>query len=121
MSDDIEFKVLEQLAATIHDINIGLEPETLASWYDVIIDQARELAPEELKSSIGVQQDPVLWMKFELKCSRRAVPYMIEAIGSNLHQMPFATRLYFQKVEELITKEATKASAVPQASSSFSP
>ena len=115
MPDNIELEVLEQLAATIHDISFGLEPETLASWYGAIIARSKDLAPEELRSSIAVCQDPVLWMKFELRCSRRAVPFMIEAIEGNLHQMPFATRLYFQKVEELITKESSKASAVTEA------
>ena len=121
MSDNIELKVLEQLAATIHDINLGLEPETLASWYEAIVAHAKEFAPEELKSSISVHQDSVLWMKFEVSCSRRAVQYMVEAIESNLHNMPFATRLYFQKVEELLTQESSKPSALPEASPTFSP
>ncbi len=47
-------------------------------------------------------------MKFNIKCSRRAVHYVVDSIESNITQMPFATRLYFQKVEEIITSEAGK-------------
>lgn len=115
MSDNIEFKVLEHLAATIHDISVGLEPDMLANWYNIIVAQAKEIAPERLKSSIEVEQDPVLWMKFRITCSRRAISYVIEAIESNLSQMPFATRLYFQKVEELISQEAEKPSPLSDA------
>ncbi len=117
MSDNVELKILEQLAATIDDINTGLEPNILSSWYNVIAENAVQLAPDELKSSISVKQDPVLCMKFELKCSKRAIPYVIEAIESALPEMPFATRLYFQKVEEIIGKEATKPASVATAPS----
>ena len=108
MSDNVELKVLENLAATIHDVNVGLEPDMLAGWYKIIIGQAREAAPEHLKNSIEVVQDNVLSMKFNIKCSRRAVHYVVDSIESNITQMPFATRLYFQKVEEIITSEAGK-------------
>jgi hypothetical protein len=108
MSNNVELKVLENLAATIHDISIGLEPDMLAGWYKIIVAQARETAPQHLKNSIDVVQDDVLWMKFNIKCSRRAIPYVVDAIESNISQMPFATRLYFQKVQEIITLEAGK-------------
>ncbi|HEY4673716.1 MAG TPA: hypothetical protein VIH03_06080 [Nitrososphaerales archaeon] len=108
MSDNVELKVLENLAATIHDISVGLEPDMLAGWYKIIVDQAKGMAPEHLKGSIYVVQDDVLWMKFNIKCSRRAITYVVDAIESNISQMPFATRLYFQKVEEIITSEAGK-------------
>ncbi len=108
MSDNVELKVLENLAATIHDINVGLEPDMLSGWYKIIIRHAREGAPEHLKNSIEVVQDDVLSMKFNIKCSRRAIRYVVDAIEENISQMPFATRLYFQKVEEIISSEAGK-------------
>ena len=117
MSDNMELRVLEHLAATIDDINTGLEPKVIASWYSVIAENATQLAPDELKSSISVRQDAVLWMKFNVECSKRAVPYVIEAIESALPEMPFATRLYFQKVEEIIGKEATKQASAAAAPS----
>jgi len=108
MSDNVELKILENLAATIHDISVGLEPNMLAGWYKIIVAQAREAAPEHLKDSIDAIQDDVLWMKFNIKCSHRAIPYLIDVIENNISQMPFATRLYFQKVEEIINSEAGK-------------
>jgi len=45
-------------------------------------------------------------MKFELKSSRRSAKYVVEAINRNLSSMPFTTRLYFQKLEEMIDSEA---------------
>ena len=47
-------------------------------------------------------------MKFEFKTSRRAVKYVIEAIDRNLDRMPLATRLYFQKLSELIQAETLR-------------
>ena len=47
-------------------------------------------------------------MKFEFKTSRRAVKYVLEAIDGNLNEMPMATRLYFQKLSELIQAESLR-------------
>ena len=47
-------------------------------------------------------------MKFEFKASKRAMPYVLQAIESNLNSMPFATKLYFQKFEEILEKEYTR-------------
>ncbi len=47
-------------------------------------------------------------MKFEFKTSKRAVSYVFEAIEDNLPSMPFATRLYFQKLEELIELQISR-------------
>ena len=44
-------------------------------------------------------------MKFEFKSSKRAIRYVVEALENNLNTMPFATRLYFQKFEEILEKE----------------
>ncbi len=80
--------------------------EVLALWYGKIEKQAREACPtEELKKSIKVIQNPALPMKFELKASKRAIPYVVEAVESYANEMPFATRLYFQKFVEIIQQE----------------
>ena len=47
-------------------------------------------------------------MKFEFKTSRRAVKYVLESIDRNLGEMPMATRLYFQKLSELIQAEMNR-------------
>ena len=101
----LELRLREKLQNIVDDINSGMDPDVLASWYRAIAGEARLLAPPELAKSIQVKQDPILWMKFELKLSRWAVPYVLEAIENNLPKMSFSTRLYFQKVEEIIINE----------------
>jgi len=113
MSGDIEVRVLDRLVEMIEDVKIGLDPDVLADWYNIIETEAKQLTPEELRDSIKVVRDPVITLKFELKASRRAVPYVIEAIENNLNKMPFATRLYFQKLEEIILQEASKPPESP--------
>ena len=102
-----EIRVLEKLSQMVQDIKHGLDPETLADWYRIVENEARSLCPDELKDSIAVERDPILTLKFEFKASKRAVPYVVEAIENNLSAMPFATRLYFQKLEEIIQQEAS--------------
>ncbi|MEM4311173.1 MAG: hypothetical protein QXX95_02150 [Nitrososphaerales archaeon] len=109
MSENIEIKVLNRLVQIIEDAKQGLDPEVLASWFQVIESEAKALAPEELRDKIKISQDPYLWMKFNLTLSKRAIPYIMEAIEKHLKDMPFATRLYFQKVEEIIEEELLKS------------
>jgi hypothetical protein len=104
----IELRVLNKLVETIEDIKVGLDPEVLASWYKVIETEARSLAPLHLREKIAIYRDPVLPMKFRIKASKRVTPYVLEAIENNLDEMPFATRLYFQKMEEIIESERLK-------------
>jgi hypothetical protein len=103
-----EMLVLNRLLKEIEDLKLGLEPDVLAGWYEKIADDARAEAPGHLVESIAVVQDPILPMKFEFKTSRRAVKYVIAAIERNLDGMPMATRLYFQKLAELIQAEALR-------------
>ncbi|NHV96653.1 MAG: hypothetical protein HA494_02535 [Thaumarchaeota archaeon] len=108
LSGDIEVRVLEKLTAIIEDVKSGLDPDLLASWYDFIVERAKEICPDELRDTISVERDPILTMKFHIKASRRAVPYLLDVIEEHLPQMPFATRLYFQKVEEILEQEAAR-------------
>ena len=103
-----EMLVLNKLLQEIEDLKLGLDPSVLAGWYQRIADDARAEAPAHLVDSIGVIQDPILPMKFEFKTSRRAIKYVTEAIDRNLEGMPLATRLYFQKLSELIQAEALR-------------
>jgi hypothetical protein len=103
-----EMMVLNQLLKEIEDLKLGLDPAVLAGWYQKIASDARTEAPSHLVDSIDVIQDPILPMKFEFKTSRRAIKYVIEAIDRNLDGMPMATRLYFQKLSELIQAEALR-------------
>ncbi|MCS7116936.1 MAG: hypothetical protein RMJ31_01585 [Nitrososphaerota archaeon] len=108
MNDSVEISLINRFLSMIDEIKHGLDPDVLADWYRIIEADAKALCPEELRDSISVKQDPILWMKFEFRASRRAVPYVIEAIEKNLDSMPFATRLYFQKLEEMIIQEYSK-------------
>lgn len=103
-----EMVVLNKLLREIEDLKLGFDPNVLLGWYQKVADDARKEAPSHLTDSIDVIQDPMLPMKFEFKTSRRAVKYVIGAIDKNLEDMPMATRLYFQKLEELIQAEAMR-------------
>lgn len=97
--------VLNRLLHEIESLKEGLEPNILAAWYKKIASDAKVEAPSYLTDSIGVVQDPILPMKFEFKTSKRAVKYVLDSIDQNLANMPTATRLYFQKLSELIQAE----------------
>ena len=103
-----EMLVLNKLLQEIEDLKLGLDPSVLWGWYQKVASDARAEAPSHLTDSIDVIQDPILPMKFEFKTSRRAIKYVIEAIDRNLDGMPMATRLYFQKLSELIQAEALR-------------
>jgi hypothetical protein len=100
-----EMLVLNRLLQEIENLKCGLEPDVLAAWYNKVADDAKAKAPAELADLIDVIQDPILPMKFEFKTSRRTAKYVLEAIDENLDAMPTATRLYFQKLSELIETE----------------
>ncbi len=108
MEEEIEVNVLNKLLSVIEDIKNGLDPDLLADWYRIIESESKNVCPSDLSSTIVVKQDSVLPMKFELKASKRAVPFIIETIENHLNDMPFATRLYFQKLEEVMTQEIVK-------------
>ena len=103
-----EMVMLNRLLKEIDDLKLGLDPNVLAGWYQKIASDARAEAPRHLVDSIDVVQDPILPMKFEFKTSRRAIRYVTEAIDRNLDSMPMATRLYFQKLTELIQTESLR-------------
>ena len=103
-----EIRMLETLIQEIENLKLGLDHEVLAGWYGRIERDAKVSAPSHLRDSIEVVQNPILPMKFEFKTSKRAVRYVLEAIDRNLPEMPAATRLYFQKLSELIQAEMNK-------------
>jgi hypothetical protein len=97
-----------KISTTIKSLKEGLDPENLAYWYKRIEDQAIEIVPPHLKKKIHFQQDRVLWMKFKMDISKRAVPYVIQVIEEYITIMPYSTGLYFQKVQQIITDEMNK-------------
>lgn len=97
------------MSSDITGLKDGLDPQNIAFWYKKVIVEAKEMAPPWLVDKIGVKQDPILYLKFNLDISKRAVRYLMMAIENNLDSMPYATRLYFLKVQELVSQEMDKA------------
>jgi len=95
----------------IKEMQDGLDPALLANWYGIVQSRARELSPEELREKIIVEQDPILMMKFRLSISKRTVPFVISAIDQTLPEMPYSTRMYFEKVQEIILQEFARSGA----------
>ena len=106
---DIADRMLGKMADDITNIKEGLDPENIAFWYKKVIQEAKEMAPPWLVDKINVKQDPILYLKFNLDISKRAVRYLMMAIESNLDEMPYTTRLYFLKVQEIVSHEMDKS------------
>lgn len=100
--------MLKKLDSNVENLKDGLHPENLAYWYEKIIFDTKEMAPPWLLDKIKVKQDPILHMKFNIDISKRAVRYLMIAIDNNLEQMPYSTRLYFLKVQEIMSDEMDK-------------
>jgi hypothetical protein len=104
--DNIEVATLNRMVEMIKNITTGLDPSVLSTWYSILEAEAKSLCPNpNLRDSISVVQNPELPMKFEFKSSKRAIPFVVEAIERNLNSMPFATRLYFEKFEQIMESE----------------
>jgi len=101
--------MLKKIGDDVSNLKDGLDPKNLAYWYDKIIHETREMAPPWLVDKINVKQDPILQMKFNIDISKRAVRYLIIVIDNNLDDMPYSTRLYFLKVQEIMSSEMDKS------------
>jgi hypothetical protein len=101
--------MLKKIGDDVSYLQNGLDPKNLAYWYDKIIHETREMAPPWLVDKINVKQDPILQMKFNIDISKRAVRYLIIVIDKNLDDMPYSTRLYFLKVQEIMSSEMDKS------------
>jgi hypothetical protein len=102
-------RMFSKMSSDIAGLKEGLDPENIALWYNKVIEEAKEMAPPWLVDKIGVKQDPILYLKFNLNISKRAVRYLMMAISNNLDDMPYTTRLYFLKVQELVGQEMDKS------------
>lgn len=97
------------MSSGITNLKDGLDPQNITFWYKKVIDEAKEMAPPWLVDKINVTQDPILYLKFNLDISKRAVRYLMVAIENNLDDMPYTTRLYFLKVQEIVSQEMDKS------------
>lgn len=104
---DVDFS-LNSLWKGISSLREGMHPELLAYWYKRIEDKSIDAVPSNLKDKIHFHQDRVLWMKFNIDISKRAVPYVVKVIEEYIPLMPYSTGLYFRKVQEILSDEMTK-------------
>jgi len=104
-------RMLKKLGDDVSCMQRGLQPDSLACWYEAVIGEARTLAPPHLRDKISVRQDPILPMRFSLDVSKRAVRYLTMAIDGNLERMPYTTRLYFLRVQETLAEEVDRSLA----------
>lgn len=101
--------MMRKIDSDLTNLKQGLQPERLSFWYNKIILETIEMAPPWLQDKIKVHQDPILPMKFNLDISKRAVRYFMIAVDNNLDAMPYSTKLYFLKVQEVMSAEMDKS------------
>lgn len=101
--------MMKKLDTDVSDLKQGLHPENLSYWYDKIIKETINMVPPWLHDKIKVKQDSILTMKFNLDISKRAVRYFMIAVDNNLEDMPYSTKLYFLKVQEIMGTEMDKS------------
>ena len=101
--------MMKKLNTDVLNLKEGLHPENLSYWYDKIIKETIDMAPPWLQDKIKVKQDPILTMKFNLDISKRAVRYFMIVVDNNLDDMPYSTKLYFLKVQEIMGTEMDKS------------
>ena len=101
--------MMKKFDEDVSNLQKGLHPENLSYWYEKIIQETIEMAPPWLQDKIKVEQNPILTMKFNLKISKRAVRYFMIVVDQNLDKMPYSTKLYFLKVQEIMGSEMDKS------------
>ncbi|HVX02121.1 MAG TPA: hypothetical protein VHA09_03120 [Nitrososphaera sp.] len=97
-----------KINSTVKNLREGLDPDVLAYWFKRIEDKSRETVPEHLKDKVHFEQDRILWMKFKMDVSKRAVPTVMQVIEEYIPMMPYSTGLYFRKIQEILTEEMNK-------------
>jgi len=102
-------KMLNKIDDDIANLKHSLHPENLDYWYKKIIEETIEIVPPWLVDKINVKQDLILPLKFNISISKRAVSYFMQVVDYNLEKMPYTTRLYFLKVQEIMSAEMDKS------------
>ena len=97
-----------KIMSGVKNLREGLDPDILAYWYKRIEDRSIETVPSHLKDKIHFEQDRILWMKFKMDVSKRAVPYVMQVIDEYIPMMPYSTGLYFRKVQQILTEEMNR-------------
>jgi len=102
-------KMLNKIDCDITNLKHSLHPENIDYWYKKIMEETIEIVPPWLVNKINVKQDLILPLKFNINISKRAVSYFMQVIDYNLEKMPYTTRLYFLKVQEIMSAEMDKS------------
>ena len=97
---------------SIQNLRTGLEPEVLAYWYKQIECQSIEKVEQELKDKISFEQHRILWMKFKINISIRAIPIVLETIENNISLMEYSTGLYFRKIQDILLKQLNNSTII---------
>lgn len=97
-----------KIGINIKQLKEGLDPEIIGYWYKRVEDRAIETVPFHLRNKVHFEQDRLLWMKFKMDVSRRAVPYIMQAIEDYIPLMPYSTGLYFRKIQQILMEEIDK-------------
>ncbi|HZC20009.1 MAG TPA: hypothetical protein VE223_00030 [Nitrososphaeraceae archaeon] len=97
-----------KIGINIKQLKEGLDPEIIGYWYKRVEDRAIEIVPSHLRNKIHFEQDRLLWMKFKMDVSRRAVPYIMQVIEDYIPLMPYSTGLYFRKIQQILMEEIDK-------------
>ena len=90
---------------SIRNLRSGLEPEVLLYWYRQIQYESMERVGNELKDKIHFEQDRILWMRFKINISIRAIPIVLETIETFIPLMEYSTELYFRKIQEILLEK----------------
>jgi len=64
-----------------------------------------EKVGNELKDKIHFEQDRILWMRFKINISIRAIPIVLETIETFIPLMEYSTELYFRKIQEILLEK----------------
>ena len=86
-----------KIISGVNNLREGLDPDVLAYWYKRVEDRSKEIVPRHLKDKIHFEQDRILWMKFKMDVSKRAVPYVMQVIEEYIPMMPYSTGTLFHK------------------------
>ena len=97
-----------KIGINIKQLKEGLDPEIIAYWYKRVEDRAIDTVSSHLRNKIHFEQDRLLWMKFKMDVSRRAVPYIMQVIEDYIPLMPYSTGLYFRKIQQILMEEISK-------------
>ena len=100
--------IITDYCDNLNSLNEGLDPDVLAYWYKRIEDKAKDMCDKELGEKITFTQNRLLWMKFDIKLSKRSVHLVLETMRGYIPLMPFSTSLYFEKVYQIILDEFNK-------------